>query len=127
MGFQERLKRAINGTPVRAARPVNFNPPTVRDTIHRVLEVGDEVLSIQPNHHLRVASVQHVTSPGAPPNLVEIIFVSRVQVAVPQNASMEGLYFLRHASEIADGFLKNIGAEPAAAVPAATLHLTDKD
>jgi hypothetical protein len=136
VGIQERFKKLINGGAVAGTlvRPVNFAPPTVRDAINRVLEVGDEVLSVQPNHHLRVASIRPVTSPGAPPNLVELVLVSKVTVAVPSNASVDGLYLLRHQAEIGDGFLKTIGAEPAEAAPVpppaptapSTIHLTDQ-
>jgi len=154
MGIQERLKQiaglAGRGViPGGGAPPVNFHPVTVRDQLGRVLELGDEVLTVQPNTHLRVAQIARIPpKPGMPPDVVEMVLVARVLVAVPNGASIDSLYFLRHASEIKDGFLKNIGAEPDAPPPPAepsgdpttkaqvlaadsppgpVLHLTDRD
>lgn len=77
--------------------------PRLRDAVGRVLEPGDEVLVVTPTQHFRVASVSPVLHPGAPPNTVLLTLVTRLAMGAPRDAAVEGVYFLRHASEIGDG------------------------
>ena len=97
-----------------APRDGQAPPGRVRDAVGRVLEVGDEVLVVMPTCLMRVASVKPILHPGAPPNLMELVLVTRMAMAAPRDQGIESLYFLRHQAEVGDGAIptESPDAEP---------------
>lgn len=81
-------------------------PARVRDASGKVLEIGDEVLVVMPTSLMRVASIKPVLHPGAPPNLMKLVLVTRMALAAPRDSAVENLYFLRHQAEIGDGAIE---------------------
>ena len=91
--------------------------PQVRDAVGRVLEVGDEVLVVMPSCLMRVASMKPILHPGAPPNLMELVLVTRLAMAAPRDTGVENLYRLRHQAEIGDGAIPQVPDGPEAESP----------
>ena len=86
------------------ARQMASAAARVRDHLGRVLEIGDEVLIVSPQQMYRVASITPVLDPGAPPNTMQMLLVTQVQVGVPRDAGVQNLYFLRHQADIPNSF-----------------------
>lgn len=101
MSDHKRNPRALHFTPAGGGAA----PAQIRDALGRVLSLGDEVLAMTPACLMRIASVRPILHPGAPPNLVEVVLVTRMQMAVPRDQGVENLYLLRHQAEIGDGMI----------------------
>lgn len=77
-------------------------PPRVRDAVNKVLEIGDEVVVITPKWLMRVAEIKPLLDPGAPPNAMSVVLVTRVMLVAPRDGRIEDLYVTRHQAEIGD-------------------------
>lgn len=91
-------------------------PARARDSVGRVLEPGDEVLVVAPTAVYRVAKIEPILHPGAPPNLMQVVLVTRLLLACARDGAIEDLYFLRHQAQIGDKAIE--GAEQPAEPPA---------
>lgn len=86
------------------ARQLASAAARVRDHLGRVLEIGDEVLIVSPAQLYRVASIRPVLDPGAPPNQMQVLLVTQLQLAIPRDSGVANLYVTRHQAEIKDSF-----------------------
>jgi hypothetical protein len=110
-------------------------PSRVRDASGKILELGDEILVVMPSCLMRVASIKPILHPGAPPNLMELVLVTRLQMAVPRDQGVENLYMLRHQADIGDGAIETsspdgeppVGDESGPAEKATSIELTDSE
>src|ERR1700682_483693 len=78
-------------------------PARVRDAVGKVLEVGDEVLIVNPAQPMRVAEITPLMDPGAPAGMMVLVLVCKLQIAAPRDQAIDHLYVLRHQAEIGDG------------------------
>ena len=97
MGVEERLKRLHLAGAINAA--LSGKAPVVRDEQGHALEVGDEVVVMQPGTYFRVAQVGPVMDPNAPPDLMRIRLVSVMDMGVPRETSISGMARTRQAVE----------------------------
>lgn len=102
MSDHKRNDTALRFRPAPGQAP----PARVRDAAGKVLELGDEVLVVMPSCLMRVASIKPILAPGAPPNLMELVLVTRLAMGVPRDQGIENLYQLRHQAEIGDGAIE---------------------
>lgn len=111
-------------------------PSRVRDAVGKVLEIGDEVVVVMPSCLMRVASAKPILHPGAPPNLMELVLVTRLAMAVPRDTGVENLYRLRSQKEVGDGAIETespdagplpIGDASGPAEKATQIELTDSE
>ncbi len=99
MGVMEKLNP-------RSQRNAATAMPQVRDAVGKILEIGDEVLIVNPSCLFRVGEITPVMDPGAPPNTMLVTLVTRLALVAQRDHGVEHLYVLRHQAEIGDGAIK---------------------
>lgn len=110
MGWAEDVKRkAALDRNIDAA--LRKEEAVVRDERGRPLEVGDEVLVLEPGSSCRVASITPILDPGVPPGWMRLRLVSIREINTPANAVVEGIVRTRTVSEF------GVPADPSTAPP----------
>lgn len=105
MGIEERVKRAIEAGKTlsmgaKIDQALHRHDPVVRDSLGRVLEVGDEVVVIANAANYRVARIERVEDPGAPPNLMRIKLINVTEVIITCDGALDSIMRVRTASEM---------------------------